>query len=161
VPDHLGSSEDLLVVMSTVADRVGDLIAGLDEPRLGYRHAPALPTVTEAVTSLCQAGIAVDGLLRHAYLDPEQREIALNETLRSTPDADVSPPAAELLDAFSRVRRRTIDLLRGMSPDDWRRTFVDSRDGELMLFQVCERITRQEIGRLGMLRNLVALVPAV
>lgn len=161
MPDQMGSSEDLLVVLSTVADRARDLVAGLDEPRLGYRHAPALPTVREAVTSLCQAGIAVDGLLRHAYLAPEQREIPLSETLRSTPEAEVSPPAAELLEAFARVRRRTIDLLRGMSPGDWRRTFLDSRDGELTLFQVCERITRQEIGRLGMLRNLVSLVPVV
>ena len=52
------------MLLGVVPERVGDLVSGLDEPRLAYRHAPAFPTLKEVIGHLSDAGTAVDGLLR-------------------------------------------------------------------------------------------------
>jgi hypothetical protein len=60
---------------------------------------------------------------------------------------------------FGRVRRRTVDLLRGLKASDWKRVVVDPQQGELTLLDVCSQITQHEIGHLVQLRNLIALLP--
>lgn len=144
--------------MAGVPERVADLVSGLDEPRLVYRHAPAFPTLKEIVGHLCDSGTAVDSLLRQAYLDG-RRELPVRATLHPTHEPDVSPPMLELLEDFGRVRRRTVDLLRGLSAADWQRTIVDPREGDMTLLDLCATATRHELGHLSQIRNLIALLP--
>jgi hypothetical protein len=151
-------ADDVVVLLAAVPERVNDLVAGLDEPRLAYRHAPAFPTVKEVVGHLCEAGSAVDALLRHAYLD-RQRELRVRASIDPGPEMDLSPPLPDLLQNFARVRRRTVDLLRGLSEADWRQPVFDPEQGRLTLLDVCGQVTRHELGHLSQLRNLTALLP--
>jgi hypothetical protein len=152
------SREDLVVVLGAVPERVADLVAGLDEPRLSYRHAPAFPTLRELVGHLCEAGVAVDAALRQGYLD-RQREVRIKAAVDPSSEPDLSPPVGELLEDFSRVRRRTVDLLRGLSAQDWARAVYDPAIGELTLYDICDLITRHELGHLSQVRNLITLLP--
>ena len=152
-------SEDVVVLMAMVPERVNDLVSGLDEQRLAYRHAPAFPTLKEVIGHLCVAGPAVDALLRHAYLDG-QRELAVRASIDpAAHEPDLSPPLDELVQGFGRVRRRTVDLLRGLKAGDWKRVVVDPQQGELTVLDVCSQITQHEIGHLAQIRNLIAVLP--
>ena len=152
-------TEDVVVLMAMVPERVNDLVSGLDEPRLAYRHGPAFPTLREVVGHLCEAGPTIDALLRHAYLDG-QRELPVRASIDpAAHEPDLSPPADELVQGFGRVRRRTVDLLRGLSSSDWQRVVFDPQQGELTLLDVCAQITRHEVGHLVQIRNLIALLP--
>lgn len=155
--DRLGR-DDVVVLMGVVPERVGDLVSGMDEPRLTYRHAPAFPTLKEVVGHLSDAGAVVDSLLRRAYLD-RQRELAVRASLEPTHDPDLTLPVEELIESFGRVRRRTVDLLRGLAPNDWQQVVVDPQQGELTLLDVCQQVTQHELAHLSQLRNLIALLP--
>jgi hypothetical protein len=155
--DRLGR-DDVVVLMGVVPERVGDLVSGMDEPRLTYRHAPAFPTLKEVVGHLSDAGAVVDSLLRRAYLD-RQRELAVRASIDPTHDPDLTLPLDELIESFGRVRRRTVDLLRGMAPNDWQQVVVDPQQGELTLLDVCQQVTQHELAHLSQLRNLIALLP--
>ena len=151
-------TEDVVVLMAMVPERINDLVSGLDEQRLAYRHAPAFPTLRELIGHLCGGGPTVDALLRHAYLDG-QRDLPVRASIDPAHEPDLSPPLDELVQGFGRVRRRTVDLLRGLKTSDWQRVVMDPQQGELTLLDVCSQITRHEIGHLAQIRNLIALLP--
>jgi hypothetical protein len=151
-------SEDVLTLLATVPERVTDLVAALGQPQLEYRHAPAFPTLQELVGHLCQAGAEVDSLLRRAYLDG-QRELRVRAAIEPAADPDFSAPLADLLERFARVRRRTVDLLRGLDEEDWKQPLVDPQQGELSLLDLCTQVAEHELGHLSQLRNLIAVLP--
>ncbi len=146
------------MLLGVVPERVGDLVSGLDEPRLAYRHAPAFPTLKEIIGHLGDAGAAVDALLRRAYLDG-QRELPVRASIEPAHAPDLTPPLSELLEGFGRVRRRTVDLLKGLAATDWQRVVLDPRQGELTLLDVCAQVAQHELAHLSQLRNLIALLP--
>jgi hypothetical protein len=148
----------VVALLACIPERISDLVAILDDPRLDHRHAPAFPTLREVVVHLCQAGSEVDGLLRRAYLD-HQRELAVRASIDPSLDTALSTPLPEQLQSFARVRRRTVDLLRGLSEPDWRQEVVDPQQGELSLLQVCSQVAQHELAHLSQLRNLTALLP--
>jgi hypothetical protein len=150
--------EEVLMLLGVVPERVGDLVSGLDEPRLAYRHAPAFPTLKEVIGHLADAGTVVDGLLRRAYLDG-QRELPVRASIDPTHTPDITPPLSELLESYGRVRRRTVDLLKGLAGSDWQRVVLDPQQGELTLLDVCTQVTQHELAHLSQLRNLIALLP--
>jgi DinB superfamily len=150
--------DEVLMLLGVVPERVGDLVSGLDEPRLAYRHAPAFPTLREVIGHLSDAGSAVDGLLRRAYLDG-QRELPVRASIDPTHAPDQGPPLSDLLEGFGRVRRRTVDLLKGLVAADWQRVVVDPQQGELTLLDVCAQVAQHELAHLSQLRNLIALLP--
>jgi len=150
--------DEVLMLLGVVPERVGDLVSGLDEPRLAYRHAPAFPTLKEVIGHLNDASAAVDALLRRAYLDG-QRELPVRASIDPTCAPEQSPPLMELLEGFGRVRRRTVDLLKGLGAADWQRRVVDPQQGELTLLDVCAQVAQHEMAHLSQLRNLIALLP--
>lgn len=151
--------EDVTLLLGTVPERVADVVAALDGPRLAYRHGPAFPTLGEVVSHLCEAGTAVDSLLRHAYLD-KQRELHVRATIDPPPAApELARPVADLLEGFGRIRRRTVDLLRGLTAEDWGTRLSDPEQGDLTLLEVCRQVTYHELGHLAQLRNLTSLLP--
>jgi hypothetical protein len=151
-------SDDVVALLSSVPERINDLVSALDDPRLEYRHAPAFPTLHEVVAHLCQGGAEVDGLLRRAYLD-HQRELAVRTSLDPTIESALDTPLIDQLQRFARVRRRTVDLLRGLSESDWQQEVLDPQQGVLTLLQVCSQVAQHELGHLSQLRNLIALLP--
>jgi hypothetical protein len=151
-------SDDIVALLSYVPERINDLVAILDDPRLDYRHAPAFPTLREVVVHVCHAGAEVDGLLRRAYLD-HQRELAVRATIDPAVESVIATPMVEHLQRFARVRRRTVDLLRGLSESDWEQEVTDPQQGDLQLLEVCTQVAQHELGHLSQLRNLIALLP--
>src|SRR5260370_37636893 len=63
------SPADAVLLMSSVPERIADLVYGLDEGRLGYRHGPAFPTLGGLIGHLVDSGTKEDGRIRHAHLD--------------------------------------------------------------------------------------------
>lgn len=151
-------SDDVVALLASVPERINDLVSALDDLRLEYRHAPGFPTLHEVVAHLCQAGAEVDGLLRRAYLD-HQRELPVRTSLDPTLESALATPLADQLQRFARVRRRTVDLLRGLSESDWQQEIFDPLQGVLTLLQVCSQVAQHEVGHLSQLRNLIALLP--
>jgi len=100
----------------------------------------------------------VDSLLRRAYLDG-QRELRVRAAIEPAADPDFSAPLADLLERFARVRRRTVDLLRGLDEEDWKQPLVDPQQGELSLLDLCTQVAEHELGHLSQLRNLIAVLP--
>lgn len=149
--------EDYVVLLAQVPERVADLVSGLDEPRLRYRHAPAVPTLGELVAHLAVTGTLVDALFRHVCIDG-QHEVDLRAAL-DPPDPPPDTPVPELLERFARDRRRTADLLRGLDAAGWADRVGDRRLGELTMLEVCEEVGRHEAAHLTQLRNLMAMVP--
>jgi hypothetical protein len=158
------SPADAVLLMSSVPERISDLVFGLDETRLRYRHGPAFPTLGSLIFHLLESGTKVDGLLRHAHLDG----IATGD-VRATIDPGPSPGTdvmesregalQEAIEDFARIRRRTVDLLHGWGKNEWERIITDPRGGSLTLLDVCQLVTRHEMAHLAQIRNLTVLLP--
>lgn len=157
-PSHRPRPEDYVVMLAQVPERVSDIALALDENRLRYRHGPAFPTLKELVAHLARSGTAVDALLRQVCIDG-RREVDLRAAMDPTPDPDADTSAADLVESLMRDRRRTIDLLRGLTDEQWRQPVWDSVQGELTLLDVCDAIGRHEGGHVTQIRNLIAVLP--
>jgi hypothetical protein len=154
------SPADAVLLMSSVPERIADLVYGLDEARLRYRHGPAFPTLGGLIGHLVDSGTKVDGLLRHAHLDGIA-SADVRGTIDPTHDHDLDRPLQEALEDFARVRRRTVDLLHGWGKNEWDRTLSDPRGGSFTLLEVCRMVTRHEMAHIAQIRNLTVLLPEV
>lgn len=152
------SPADAVLLMSSVPERISDLVYGLDESRLRYRHGPAFPTLGGLIGHLLESGAKVDALLRHAHLDG--LAIAdVRATIDPGHEMELERPLQEALEDFARVRRRTVDLLHGWGKNEWDRKLSDPRGGETTLLEVCRMVARHEIGHIAQIRNLTVLLP--
>ena len=152
------SPADAVLLMSSVPERIGDLVFGLDEARLRYRHGPAFPTLGGLIGHMLESGSKVDGLLRHAHLDG-LTTADVRATIDPTHDHELDRPLQEALEDFARIRRRTVDLLHGWGKTEWERTVADPRGGTFTLLEVCQLVTRHEMAHVAQIRNLTALLP--
>jgi hypothetical protein len=158
-PDQTLEREDVLTMLGACPERVRDYVMGLDESRLAYRHGPAFPTLRELVVHVSETGSAVDAALRHACLDGAS-EVDARAALEPALDApEAVAPALEKLADLGRVRRRTMDLLRGLTAADWERVVVDPSIGELTVLDFCRLVAQHEMGHLSQVRNLTSLLP--
>jgi hypothetical protein len=155
---------DAVLLMSSVPERIGDLVFGLDENRLRYRHGPAFPTLGGLIFHLLDSGSKVDALLRHAHLDG-LTTADVRATIDPGPPSQepvIDPPAGALHEAiedFARVRRRTVDLLHGWGKGEWERAISDPNGGSFTLLDICRMVTRHEMGHVAQIRNLAVLLP--
>ena len=152
------SSADVVLLLSSVPERTSDLVYWLDEARLRYRHGPAFPTLGGLIAHLVDSAPRVDGLLRHPHLDG-QRTADVRAAIDPGQDQELDRPLQETLEDFARVRRRTVDLLHGWGKSEWDRTITDPRGAEMTLLEVCRLVARHEMGHIGQIRNLSALLP--
>jgi DinB superfamily len=152
------SPADAVLLMSSVPERIGDLVYGLDEARLRYRHGPAFPTLGGLLAHLLDSGSKVDALLRHAHLDG-LATADVRATIDPDHDLELERPLQEALEDFARVRRRTVDLLHGWGKNEWDRKLSDPRGGETTLLEVCRMVARHEIAHIAQIRNLTVLLP--
>jgi hypothetical protein len=156
---------DAVLLMSSVPERINDLVYGLDETKLRYRHGPAFPTLGSLIFHLLDSGARVDGLLRHAHLDGlDTADIrALIDPGPSTDapltDSREEAPLHEAIDDFARIRRRTVDLLHGWGKNEWERVISDPRGGSVTLLDVCRMVTKHEMAHIAQIRNLTVLLP--
>ena len=152
------SPADAVLLMSSVPERIGDLVYGLDDARLRYRHGPAFPTLGGLIAHLLDSGSKVDALLRHAHLDG-LATADVRATIDPDHDLELTRPLQEALEDFARVRRRTVDLLHGWGKNEWDRKLIDPRGGETTLLDVCRMVARHEIAHIAQIRNLTVLLP--
>jgi hypothetical protein len=152
------SASDVVLLMSSVPEHIGDLVYGLDEARLRYRHGPAFPTLGSLLAHMLQSGSRVDGLLRHAHLDGVATA-DVRATIDPGHDLELELPLQEALEDFARVRRRTVDLMHGWGKSEWERTITDPRGGDPTLLDVCRMVAKHEMGHIAQIRNLTVLLP--
>ena len=152
------SAADAVLLMSSVPERIGDLVYGLDETRLRYRHGPAFPTLGGLIGHLLESGTKVDALLRHAHLDG-LATADIRSTIDPGHDQELDRPLQEAIEDFARVRRRTVDLLHGWGKNEWERMLTDRRGGDVTLLDVCRLVTRHEMAHIAQIRNLTVLLP--
>ncbi|MEA2643168.1 MAG: DinB superfamily [Chloroflexota bacterium] len=155
---------DAVLLMSSVPERISDLVFGLDENRLRYRHGPAFPTLGGLIFHLLDSGSKVDALLRHAHLDglatADVRATIDPPPPSIDPVAELSEGALhEAIEDFARVRRRTVDLLHGWGKSEWERSIADPKGGSFTLLDICRMVTRHEMGHVSQIRNLTVLLP--
>ena len=159
VPDPTLERDDVLTMLSACPERVRDCVGGLDESRLAYRHGPAFPTLRELVLHLSDTGSAADAALRNACQEGAQEVDARAALELPLEQPDASVPALEKLADLGRLRRRTMDLLRGLTAADWDRVLLDPNLGEITLLDLCRLVAAHEMGHLSQVRNLTALLP--
>lgn len=150
---------DTVLLLSSVPERISDLVFGLDEARLRYRHGPAFPTLGGLIAHLLDSGTKVDVLLRRAHLEGAGAVDVQGAVDPSQQQQELDRPLQEAVDDFARVRRRTVDLLHGWGKTEWARTVSDSRAGDVSLLDVCRRVARHEMAHIAQIRNLTALLP--
>jgi hypothetical protein len=149
---------DAVLLMSSAPERISDLVYGLDESRLRYRHGPAFPTLGGLIGHLVESGSRVDGLLRRAHLEG-LTTADISGVIDPGLDAVLDRPLQEAIEDFARVRRRTIDLLHGWGKNEWSRAISDPRGGSLTLLDICRQVVRHEMSHIAQIRNLTSLLP--
>lgn len=152
------SPADVVLLMGSVPERINDLVYGLDETRLRYRHGPAFPTLGALIGHLVESGIKVDALLRHVHLDGETTA-DVRGAVDPSHDQHLERPLQEALEDLARVRRRTVDLLHGWGKSEWERTISDPRGTETTLLDLCRLVARHEMSHVAQIRNLTVLLP--
>src|SRR4029077_10261652 len=85
---------------------ISDLVYGLDEARLRYRHGPAFPTLGGLIGHLLESGTRIESLLRRAPLDG-MANADIRAAIEPAHDQDLDRPLQEAIEDFARVRRRT------------------------------------------------------
>ena len=149
---------DTVLLLSSVPERINDLVYGLDEARLRYRHGPAFPTLGGLIAHLLDSGTKIDALLRRAHLEGVGI-VDVQSAVDPSQQHDLDRPLQEAVDDFARVRRRTVDLLHGWGKTEWERTVSDPRSGDVSLLDVCRSVARHEMAHIVQIRNLTALLP--
>jgi hypothetical protein len=149
---------DAVLLMSSAPERISDLVYGLDEARLRYRHGPAFPTLGGLISHLLESGTRIDSLLRRAHLDG-MGTADVRASIDPGHDQDLDRPLQEAIEDFARVRRRTVDLLHGWGKNEWARVVSDPRGGDMTLLDICRLVTRHEMGHIAQIRNLTSLLP--
>jgi uncharacterized damage-inducible protein DinB len=149
---------DAVLLMSSAPERISDLVYGLDEARLRYRHGPAFPTLGGLLSHLLDSGSKVDTLLRRAHLEG-LATADIRAAIDPVHDLDLDRPLQEAIEDFARVRRRTVDLLHGWGRNEWSRVVSDTHGGEMTLLDICRLVTRHEMGHVAQIRNLTVLLP--
>jgi DinB superfamily len=152
------SPADVVLLMSSVPERIADSVYGLDEPRLRYRHGPAFQSLGGLIGHLLESGSKVDALLRHAHLDG-LASADVRATIDPGLEDELTRPLQEALEDFARIRRRTVDLLHGWGQNEWDRKLRDPRAGDISLLEVCRLVARHEISHIAQIRNLTVLLP--
>jgi hypothetical protein len=152
------SPADTVLLMSSVPERISDLVYGLDEARLRYRHGPAFPTLGGLIAHLLESGARVDALLRRAHLEGVG-SADISGAVDPGHGQSLDRPLQEAIEDFARVRRRTVDLLHGWGGKEWARVVTDPRSGEVTLLDVCRQVARHEMAHIVQIRNLTALLP--
>ncbi len=152
------SPADAVLLMSSAPERLSDLVFGLDEARLRYRHGPTFPTLGGLIAHLVDSGSKVDALLRRAHLEG-MTTADLRSAIDPAHDLDLDRPLQEAIEDFARVRRRTVDLLHGWGKGEWARVIADPRGGGMTLLDVCRTVTKHEMGHIAQVRNLTVLLP--
>src|SRR5437764_15084732 len=100
------SSADVVLLLSSVPERTSDLVYGLDEARLRYRHGPAFPTLGGLISHMLESGARVDALLRRAHLEGLS-SADVRGAIDPGLDHELDRPLQEAIEDFARVRRRT------------------------------------------------------
>lgn len=152
------SPADAVLLMSSAPERVSDLVYGLDEARLRYRHGPAFPTLGGLIGHLLDSGARVDSLLRRAHLEG-MASADVRAAIDPMADDALDKPLQEAVEDFARVRRRTVDLLHGWGKTEWSRAITDTRGGEVTLLEICRMVTKHEMAHIVQIRNLTVLLP--
>jgi hypothetical protein len=158
------AAADAVLLMSSVPERISDLVYGLDETLLRYRHGPAFPTLGGLIFHLLDSGTRVDALLRGVHLDG-LAVADVRATIDPPPPAGDAAPESrerglqEAIEDFARIRRRTVDLLHGWGRSEWDRVISDPRGGSLTLLDVCRMVTKHEMAHVAQIRNLTVLLP--
>ena len=149
---------DAVLLMSSAPERISDLVYGLDEARLRYRHGPAFPTLGGLIGHMLESGAKIDVLLRRAHLEGLA---AADVRAAIDPDVDqeLDRPLQEAIEDFARVRRRTVDLLHGWGRGEWSRVISDPRGGDVTLLEICQQVTKHEMSHIAQIRNLTVLLP--
>ncbi len=149
---------DAVLLLASAPERISDLVYGLDEARLRYRHGPAFPTLGGLLGHLLDSGTRVDGLLRRAHLEG-LTSADIRAIIDPAHDQDLDRPLQEAIEDFARVRRRTVDLLHGWGDNEWSRVISDPRGMSLSLLEICRQVVRHEIAHVAQIRNLTSLLP--
>jgi uncharacterized damage-inducible protein DinB len=149
---------DAVLLMSSAPERISDLVYGLDEARLRYRHGPAFPTLGGLLNHLLESGTRVDGLLRRAHLEG-LGSADIRGVIDPGHDQELDRPLAEAIEDFARVRRRTVDLLHGWGKSEWSRVISDPNGMSMSLLEICRQVVRHEMGHIAQIRNLTSLLP--
>jgi hypothetical protein len=152
------SPADAVLLMGSAPERISDLVYGLDETRLRYRHGPAFPTLGGLIAHLVDSGAKVDSLLRRAHLEG-LASADVRATIEPMGEDVLDRPLQEAIEDFARVRRRTVDLLHGWGKSEWSRVVSDTRGGDLTLLEICRQVTKHEMGHIAQIRNLTVLLP--
>src|SRR2546427_3955622 len=152
------SPADAVLLMSSVPERISDLVFGLEETQLQYRHGPAFPPFGGLIFHLLDSGAKGAGLLPHAHLDG-LATADVRATIDPGHEQELDRPLQEAIEDFARIRRRTVDLLHGWGKSEWDRTVSDPRGGSLTLLDVCRLVTRHEMAHVAQIRNLTVLLP--
>ena len=152
------SPADAVLLMSSAPEHISDLVYGLDEARLRYRHGPAFPTLGGLIGHLLDSGAKVDGLLRRAHLEGLS-SADVRAVVDPVADQELDRPLQEAIEDFARVRRRTVDLLHGWGKAEWSRVITDPRGGDMTLLEICRQVTKHEMGHIAQIRNLTVLLP--
>jgi len=149
---------DAVLLLGSAPERISDLVYGLDEARLRYRHGPAFPTLGGLLGHLLDSGTRVDGLLRRAHLEG-LTSADIRAIIDPGHDEDLDRPLQEAIEDFARVRRRTVDLLHGWGNSEWSRVISDPRGMSLSLLEICQQVVRHEMAHVAQIRNLTSLLP--
>ena len=148
--------DDILMLLQSVPERIGDLIAGLDAGGLRYRHGPAFPTAGEVAAHTAQAGSELDHFVTAVALGTGAPPPLSTMLEAGTPATE---SIAGVLADWHRVRRRSIDLLRGLDGERWEAQLEDPQRGRLSFEEALRLVLRHELGHVAQLRNMTALVP--
>jgi hypothetical protein len=149
---------DAVLLMSSAPERISDLVYGLDEARLRYRHGPAFPTLGGLLGHLLESGTRVDGLLRRAHLEGLD-SADIRGVIDPGHDRELDRPLQDAIEDFARVRRRTVDLMHGWGKSEWSRVIADPHGMSLSLLDICRQVVRHEMGHIAQIRNLTSLLP--
>ena len=149
---------DAVLLMSSAPERISDLVYGLDETKLRYRHGPAFPTLGGLIGHMLESGSRVDALLRRAHLEG-LAAADVRATIDPGHDQNLDRPLQEAIEDFARVRRRTVDLLHGWGKSEWSRLISDPSGGDMTLLDICRFVTRHEMAHIAQIRNFTVLLP--
>jgi len=148
--------QDAVKVQAATAGRLARLLRGASEQRLARRPAPGKWSVKEILAHLSETEIVVGYRMRTILGAPGTPIQAFDQDKWAAAGSYAARDAKKSLALFRAVREANLDLLRGLTAEQWKQFGMHAERGEESIEMTVNMIAGHDINHLRQVEGLLS-----
>lgn len=145
-----------LEVQAATASTLETLVHGISSPKLGKRPAPEQWSVTEILAHIADAEVVCGWRLRAILGAPGTRIEAFDQNTWAVAGHYATRDPHDCIEQFRAMRKANLDLLRSLTPEQWKHYGVHSERGEETVERIVRMIAGHDLNHLQQIERILA-----